>query len=149
MIRLLLSLSLFFANGLIALEFSKGAPAAAVYFITPKNDDIVSGEVVVKFGLQNFGVSPAGLNVNGTGHHHLIIDADLPNLTQPIQADKNHVHFGKGQTEVKLELGPGPHTYKQESPAAQPTLVQYLSFDADPQKIDVDNVAHNLDPIQL
>ena len=110
MIRLLFSLSLFFANGLIALEFSKGAPAAAVYFITPKNDDIVSGEVVVKFGLQNFGVSPAGLNVNGTGHHHLIIDADLPNLTQPIQADKNHVHFGKGQTEVRLALKPGPHT---------------------------------------
>ena len=110
MIRLLLSLSLFFANGLIALEFSKGAPAAEVYFIAPKNDDIVSGEVVVKFGLQNFGVSPAGLNVNGTGHHHLIIDADLPNLTQPIQADKNHVHFGKGQTEVKLELEPGSHT---------------------------------------
>ena len=110
MIRLLLSLSLFFANGLIALEFSKGAPAAEVYFIAPKNDDIVSGEVVVKFGLQNFGVSPAGLNVNGTGHHHLIIDADLPNLSQPIQADKNHVHFGKGQTEVKLELEPGTHT---------------------------------------
>ena len=110
MIRLLLSFSLFFANGLIALEYSKGAPAAEVYFIAPKNDDIVSGEVVVKFGLQNFGVSPAGLNVNGTGHHHLIIDADLPNLSQPIQADKNHVNFGKGQTEVKLELEPGTHT---------------------------------------
>jgi hypothetical protein len=110
LIRLLLSFSLFFANGLIALEYSKGAPAAEVYFIAPKNDDIVSGEVVVKFGIQNFGVSPAGLNVNGTGHHHLIIDADLPNLSQPIQADKNHVHFGKGQTEVKLELEPGTHT---------------------------------------
>jgi len=110
LIRLLLSFSLFFANGLIALEYSKGAPAAEVYFIAPKNDDIVSGKVVVKFGLQNFGVSPAGLNVNGTGHHHLIIDADLPNLSQPIQADKNHVHFGKGQTEVKLELEPGTHT---------------------------------------
>ena len=110
MIRLLLSFSLFFANGLIALEYSKGAPAAEVYFIATKNDDIVSGEVVVKFGLQNFGVSPAGLNINGTGHHHLIIDADLPNLSQPIQADKNHVHFGKGQTEVKLELEPGTHT---------------------------------------
>ncbi len=110
MIRLLISFSLFFATGLIALEFSKGASTAEVYFITPKNNDIVSGEVVVKFGLQNFGVSPAGLNVNGTGHHHLIIDADLPNLSQPIQADKNHVHFGKGQTEVKLELEPGTHT---------------------------------------
>ena len=110
MIRLLLSFSLFFANGLIALEFSKGAPAAEVYFITPKNDDIVSGEVVVKFGLQNFGVSPAGLNVNGTGHHHLIIDADLPNLTQPIQADENHVHFGKGQTSTLIDLNSGTHT---------------------------------------
>ena len=60
MIRLLISFSLFFATELIALEFSKGSSAAAVYFITPKNDDIVSGEVVVKFGLQNFGVSPAG-----------------------------------------------------------------------------------------
>ena len=30
MIRLLLSFSLFFANGLIALEYSKGAPAAEV-----------------------------------------------------------------------------------------------------------------------
>ena len=80
MIRLLLSLSLFFANGLIALELSKGSAAAAVYFITPANDDIISGEVIVKFGLQNFGVSPAGLNVNGTGHHHLVIDDDLPNM---------------------------------------------------------------------
>jgi hypothetical protein len=29
---------------------------------------------------------------------------------QPIPADKNHLHFGGGQTEVRLELPPGPHT---------------------------------------
>ena len=110
MIRLLFLISLLFANGLIALELSKGSSAAAVYFISPANNDIVSDEVIVKFGLQNFGVSPAGLNVNGTGHHHLIIDDDLPKMGQPIPADKNHVHFGKGQTEVKLELEPGLHT---------------------------------------
>ena len=28
----------------------------------------------------------------------------------PIPADKNHVHFGKGQTEVELELSKGEHT---------------------------------------
>ncbi|MDB9813576.1 DUF4399 domain-containing protein [Gammaproteobacteria bacterium] len=110
MIRLLFLISLLFANGLIALELSKGSSAAAVYFISPANNDIVSDEVIVKFGLQNFGVSPAGLNVNGTGHHHLIIDDDLPKMGQPIPADKNHIHFGKGQTEVKLELEPGLHT---------------------------------------
>tara|TARA_B110000438_G_scaffold91015_1_gene90560 strand:- start:471 stop:884 length:414 start_codon:yes stop_codon:yes gene_type:complete len=110
LIRLLFLISLLFANGLIALELSKGSSAAAVYFISPANNDIVSDEVIVKFGLQNFGVSPAGLNVNGTGHHHLIIDDDLPKMGQPIPADKNHIHFGKGQTEVKLELEPGLHT---------------------------------------
>ena len=94
----------------MGLELSKGSSAAAVYFISPANNDIVSDEVIVKFGLQNFGVSPAGLNVNGTGHHHLIIDDDLPKMGQPIPADKNHIHFGKGQTEVKLELEPGLHT---------------------------------------
>ena len=110
MIRLLFLISLLFANGLIALELSKGSSAAAVYFISPANNDIVSDEVIVKFGLQNFGVSPAGLNVNGTGHHHLIIDDDLPKMGQPIPADKNHIHFGKGQTEVKLDREPGLHT---------------------------------------
>ena len=44
------------------------------------------------------------------GHHHLIIDADLPPLNLPIPADKNHVHFGKGQTEVEIELTKGEHT---------------------------------------
>ena len=110
MIRLLFSILLFSSHSLIALELSQGSSAAAVYFITPANEDIVSGEVIVRFGLQNFGVSPAGLNVNGTGHHHLIIDHDLPNMNQPIQSDMNHVYFGKGQTEVRLALKPGPHT---------------------------------------
>ena len=28
----------------------------------------------------------------------------------PIPADKNHLHFGKGQTETQLELPRGKHT---------------------------------------
>ena len=46
----------------------------------------------------------------GTGHHHLIIDAPLPDLTKPIPADANHIHFGGGQTEVTVDLAPGEHT---------------------------------------
>jgi hypothetical protein len=31
-------------------------------------------------------------------------------LDQPVPADAQHVHFGKGQTETTLELAPGQHT---------------------------------------
>ena len=29
---------------------------------------------------------------------------------EPIPQDKNHLHFGAGQTETRLELPPGRHT---------------------------------------
>jgi hypothetical protein len=56
------------------------------------------------------GVAPAGVDIAGTGHHHLIIDAPLPPAGQPIPADDRHRHFGKGQTETELSLPPGEHT---------------------------------------
>jgi hypothetical protein len=56
------------------------------------------------------GVAPAGVEKPKTGHHHLLIDAALPELGVPIPADEKHRHFGGGQTEVLLELSPGTHT---------------------------------------
>ena len=35
---------------------------------------------------------------------------DLPPLDQEIPNDKNHRHYGLGQTEAHLELPPGRHT---------------------------------------
>jgi hypothetical protein len=32
------------------------------------------------------------------------------NLNEPIPSDKNHLHFGGGQTEARIELPPGTHT---------------------------------------
>ena len=93
-----------------AIELSPSPTNASVYFISPKNEESLNGKVNVKFGLKNFGVAPAGIQIQNTGHHHLIIDAELPPFNMPIPADKNHVHFGKGQTEVELELSKGEHT---------------------------------------
>ncbi len=87
------------------------APAdAAVYFISPKDGETVSGPVTVRFGLRGMGVAPAGTVAEGTGHHHLIVDAPLPPAGQPIPNDANHLHFGKGQTEATVTLAPGKHT---------------------------------------
>ena len=87
------------------------AEGAALYFISPKDGDTVRGEVTVRFGLTGMGVAPAGINLEGTGHHHLLINIEaLPPFDAPIPADAQHVHFGKGQTETTLTLEPGTHT---------------------------------------
>lgn len=80
------------------------------YIVSPEDGAVVSSPVTVVFGLSGFGVAPAGVPREGVGHHHLIIDAPLPDLSKPIPADENHRHFGGGQTEAVVELAPGRHT---------------------------------------
>ena len=100
---------LFLSVSLGAIELSPSPINASVYFISPNNEESLNGKVTVKFGLKNFGVAPAGIQIQNTGHHHLIIDAELPPFNMPIPADKNHLHFGKGQTETILDLEPGEY----------------------------------------
>jgi hypothetical protein len=64
----------------------------------------------VWFGLRHMGVAPKGVEKPKTGHHHLIVDADLPPFDEEIPSDRNHLHFGGGQTETQLQLPPGTHT---------------------------------------
>jgi len=102
-----------FASSLVAGTYA-ATPApegAAVYFVTPLEGQTVSSPVTVRFGLEGLGVAPAGMEREGTGHHHLLVDVDkLPPLDQSIPADESHIHFGGGQTQTTLELEPGEHT---------------------------------------
>jgi hypothetical protein len=82
---------------------------AALYFISPQDGDTVTSPLTVRFGLRGMGVAPAGFNMEGTGHHHMLIDTELPPFDRPVPADAQHLHFGKGQTEATIELEPGPH----------------------------------------
>jgi len=94
-----------------ALLFSAAASAAELYFITPADGDITGSEVTVRFGLSGMGVAPVGVEREGTGHHHLLIDLEeMPDLSQPLPATEHIRHFGGGQTETTLHLEPGIHT---------------------------------------
>jgi hypothetical protein len=93
-----------------AMDKSPAPEGAEVYIISPENGATVTSPVQVVFGLKGMGVAPAGVDSEHTGHHHLIIDAPLPDLNLPIPADDNYKHFGKGQTETTIELEPGKHT---------------------------------------
>lgn len=86
------------------------APAGAqLYFISPRDGATVGSPVTVRFGLRGMGIAPAGVAVENTGHHHLLIDVDPPPLDLPVPSDPQHLHFGKGQTEAEIELAPGTH----------------------------------------
>ncbi len=91
---------------------SQAAPAdAELYFISPKNGEAVSGEIVVQFGLKGFGVAPAGTKHPAAGHHHLLVDLDtVPPMNQPMPASDHIRHFGGGQTEATITLPKGEHT---------------------------------------
>jgi hypothetical protein len=84
---------------------------ANIYIIWPSDGQVISGgKFWVRFGSRNVGIAPAGVEFKNTGHHHLVIDAELPPMDEPVPFDKNHMHFGAGQTEARLELPPGKHT---------------------------------------
>jgi hypothetical protein len=96
----------------LAAGQGKTAPTgASVYFISPADGDTVKGAFWCRFGLRNMGVTHAGAGFGDSGHHHLFIDTDEPiDLGEPIPQDRNHLHYGAGETEALIELPPGEHT---------------------------------------
>ena len=93
---------------------AQGKPApkdALVYFIWPQNGATIKGAFWCRFGLRNMGVTHAGDDFQNSGHHHLLVDVgEALDVNEPIPQDKNHLHFGAGQTETRLELQPGKDT---------------------------------------
>ena len=93
-----------------AMDRTMAPEGAKATIVSPADGATVSSPVTVVFGLEGMGVAPAGVEKEKTGHHHLIIDADLPPMDEGIPADDNHIHFGGGQTQTTIELAPGTHT---------------------------------------
>lgn len=100
-------------------------PGARVFFITPANGDTVSNPIDIEFGIEAMTVVKAGDKQPASGHHHLLIDTDLPDLGAPVPADANHVHFGDGSTRTEISLESGQHTLRL-------LLADYLHVPHDP-----------------
>ena len=112
-IRVLTIIAVLAACGAQPVSAKTPAPAnAEVYIIWPTDGTVVrGGKLWVRMGLRNAGVAPKDVEMVNAGHHHLLIDTDLPPLDEIIPSDRNHLHFGGGQTEARIEdLAPGKHT---------------------------------------
>ena len=95
----------------VAIARSPSPENAHVYFVWPVDGTVIrGGKFWVRMGLRNMGVAPKGTAIANTGHHHLLIDTELPPMTESIPSDRNHLHFGAGETEARVELSPGKHT---------------------------------------
>ena len=99
---------------LMLLSMSSTNAEPNLYFIEPTNNAVVTERTFkVQFGLDGFGIAPAGYDIPNTGHHHLLINTFLPeDLSLPIPSDEFHIHFGLGQTETIITLEPGVHTLR-------------------------------------
>lgn len=88
--------------------------AKAVYFVNMRDGDRVTSPFRIVFGLVGMGIAPAGVRLENTGHHHLMIDQRLTNemLIKPIPFTEKYRHFGRGETETTLELPVGKHTLR-------------------------------------
>jgi hypothetical protein len=64
----------------------------------PADGANVKNPIRIEFGIAGMDVVKAGDDQPNSGHHHLLIDTDLPDLGLPIPADEHHVHFGDGST---------------------------------------------------
>lgn len=118
-----------------ALAAPKPMPAdAREYILWPSDGQVMhGGKFWVRMGLSNAGIAPACVQRSNTGHHHLLVDVDLPPMDEAIPNDKKHLHFGRGQTEAQVDLPPGRHTLQlllgddQHVPHAPPLYSKKIS----------------------
>lgn len=91
---------------------AQSAPTPEIYFRAPADGATVPTTFPVAFGLRNYGVAPATVNLANTGHFHILINVEAPAPGQLIPADSLHRHFGAGQIETTLTLAPGTYTLR-------------------------------------
>ena len=91
-------------------DASVAPEGSSVFFVNLIDGEIVTSPFKVEMGVEGIIIHPAGELIDGTGHHHILInDGSIPTGTS-VPADETHIHFGGGQTETELTLEPGVYT---------------------------------------
>lgn len=82
----------------------------AVRIVSPANGDTVSQPFTVSLEAIGVELAPAGTMDEGKGHHHLVIDIDVPPDSLPLPPAPVVIHMGDASSERVIEgLKPGTH----------------------------------------
>lgn len=96
----------------ITVIVEEGAEAPSVGFELPADGASVSTTFKVEMAATGLIVEPSGEINEGAGHFHILVDTDFVPTGQVIPTDEQHLHYGKGQQTVFLDLEPGEHTLR-------------------------------------
>jgi hypothetical protein len=95
---LLAPLAMALALSMPSMAQAQRTPApenALVYIIWPHDGTVISGgRFWLRMGLRNMGVAPKGVKMANVGHHHVLIDTELPpgkHTLQLLLGDENHL----------------------------------------------------------
>ena len=96
---------------LLGLMLVACSDSASVQIVLPAEGPFEEGSsVMVTLEVSGLTIAPAGTTDPGTGHHHLMIDRDLPVGGLLIPSFPGQVHLGQGQVEYEIEgLDAGEH----------------------------------------
>ena len=87
--------------------------SAETYFTNLKDGGTYEAPFVARFGLSMRGLVPAGQTAGRSGHHHLLINKDLPlDFKKPLPFTDQYIHFGKGHMETVVNLPPGKYQFR-------------------------------------
>lgn len=89
--------------------------SAEAYFTNLQNGASIETPYKATFGLAGgWGLASIASPVAGkSGHHHLLVNRDLPlDFQQALPFNDQYIHFGKGQMETVLTLAPGTYTLR-------------------------------------
>ena len=96
----------------ITVVVEAGEVSLSVGIEQPADGATVSTTFKVEMAATGLVVEPSGEINEGAGHFHILVDTDFIPAGQVTPTDEQHLHFGKGQTAVFLELEPGEHTLR-------------------------------------
>lgn len=96
-------------------QASSPSTGAQAYFTNVANNAVIETPFLLKFGLSgDWGLASIATPVPGkSGHHHLLINRDLPlDFKQALPFNEQYIHFGAGQMETMLNLKPGKYSLR-------------------------------------
>jgi len=112
---LVLFASLVAIGGYASRQVSAQSSKPRIFFVEPKNGAKVKSPVHLKFGIENYKIAPVPEGDvktarPGVGHYHVGVDQDClkPGATI-VKGTPSWVHFGKGDSEIDMQLTPGKH----------------------------------------
>jgi hypothetical protein len=90
-------------------ESTENLKTQRVFFKWPRDGSTVSSPVYIDMGLEGMLIEPAGPVKEGYGHHHILINQTHWPKGSVIPTSDSTLHYGKGQTDVSLDLLPGEY----------------------------------------